>query len=672
LAGHGWNDLVAFDGLSWSNPGQAGEVHALRSFDGKLFVGKTISLVTFDGTAWSAPIATNGAVRSFGVQDSFVNNAQLYAAGSFTTFGALAAPYVARYSTATATWSTVGAGLPSACAAISGTNSGLFGGTDVIALLDTSTNGSNAWRWNGSTWAQLTAATDSFSTAAPKCLGYLGGPVLGMAAADRAVRIYAPWLFGLYNWNPLRGTNVPDYIYAVDANGSDLVIGGAFPSIAGTTVNGIARGTHGAWQALGSGLAPGGIAHCIARTANGDLIVGGSFAAAGGITVNNIARWNGAAWSPLGTGTNGIVQAVRVLRDGSIVAAGWFTTAGGVAANRIARWNGVAWQPLGTGLGDTCYALGETATGDVVAGGAFLTAGGSPANRVARWNGSAWSSLGSGVDGTVHSLVVRASGAIAVGGAFLNAGGASAPYVAQWSGSAWATLWSFGVHPLSTVFALAELPNGELIAGGNLWQASATPFTPTVNTAAMRLNGLWSQLDVVGVGVTAISVAPDGDLVLVGDFARTGNEAHGNVARLESTCPASAVAYGAGCVSSGGLNVLTATALPWVNGTYRGLATGMPNLGFVAVVTGFQSLALPIASVLPQGLPGCSVLVTPDLLEVAFAVAGKVTTALAIPGNPSLVGVQLRQQVAPFETNVSGVVTAITSSNALLLTIGTL
>ena len=674
LSGTPWQNLVAFDGISWSFPtGHSGEVHALRSFDNRLYVGKNTSLVNWNGVAWSAPIATNGPVRALGFQDSFVNNGQLYAAGDFTTFGALAAPFVARYSTATATWSTAGAGLPSPCAAISGTNSGALGGTDVIALLDSSTSGSNAWRFNGTTWSQMTAATDSFATAAPKCLGYFGGPVLGMSAADRAARVYSPWIFSLWNWNPLRGANVPDNIYAVDANGSDLVIGGSFATIAGTTVNGIARGSHGAWSGLGSGLAPGGAAYAIARSANGNVIVGGSFATAGGVTVNNIARWNGVAWSSLGTGMNGTVQAIRVLPDSSIVAGGYFTTAGGNAANRIARWNGVSWQPLGAGLSDACLALTSTATGDVVAGGLFLTAGGVAANRIARWNGTGWSALGTGVDAAVYSLAVRNSGAIVAGGAFLNASGVSAPYVAEWNGSGWSSLWTFGVHPLGTVTALAEFPSGELVAGGGLWQAPSGIGTPVTNTAAMRLTGsMWSQLNVIGVGVTAAAVAPDGDLVLVGEFARTGPEAHGNVARLESTCPATGAIYGAGCVGSGGINEISMVARPWLGGTYRGLATGMPNQGFAAVVTGLQSLSVPIASLLPEGLPGCTLLVTPDVIEVAFPVAGQVATALAIPWSVSLVGAQLRQQVAPFDTNAGGVVIAITSTNALLLTIGRL
>ncbi|MBL8753486.1 MAG: hypothetical protein JNK15_09310, partial [Planctomycetes bacterium] len=671
------NGLASYDGSAWSmvGPGLFGDVHALAGFDGKLFVGGWLSvagiagnhLVAWDGTAWSSTPGTNGTVTAMSVQPSFFSSGILYVGGEFTTFGSFAAARVARFNAAVGTWSAVGAGLPGwRCAAMQ-TNTSLLNGTDLVVAVQDPTNGHSTWRWNGTAWSSL-PLTDPSTTAMPTCVGWFGGPILGLAWADRALRQYTNSV-----WRPLRQSGVPDDVLAVDANGGDVVIGGAFATASGVTVNGIARGTHGAWQALGTGLNAGAIVYAVKRAADGTVYAGGIFNTAGGAGASNIARWNGAAWAPLGSGTNGAVLAIHVLADGTVVAGGTFTTAGGVACNRIARWNGASWSPVGSGLGGTCLALAELPGGVLVAGGTFLTAGGVAANRIARWNGVQWQPLGAGVDDAVYSLAVRADGSLAVGGSFLNAGGASAPYVAQWNGSTWASLWVVLAHPLGTVTALTAMPDGSLVAGGGLWSHNPGWPLPSYHTNVMRLVGTtWNPIDVVGSWVNAAAVAPDGDLLVVGDFAETDGSYHANVARLESTCPASAVAYGAGCVGSGGLNVLAATALPWLNGTYRGRATGMPNTGFVAVVTGFQGLALPIAAVLPQGLPGCSVLVTPDLIDVAFAVGGQVTTAVPIPGSPNLVGVQLRQQVAPFETNGAGTLTAISSSNALLLTIGSL
>ena len=97
----------------------------------------------------------------------------------------------------------------------------------------------------------------------------------------------------------------------------------------------------------------------------------------------------------------------------------------------------------------------------------------------------------------------------------------------------------------------------------------------------------------------------------------------------------------------------------------------MPANGFAVVVNGFSSGSTPLQSILPQGLPGCSLLVSPDRLEVQLPVSGTVATVVPIPNHVSLAGLALHQQVVPFEFDLVGDLTAITSSNALTLTIGT-
>ena len=82
------------------------------------------------------------------------------------------------------------------------------------------------------------------------------------------------------------------------------------------------------------------------------------------------------------------------------------------------------------------------------------------------------------------------------------------------------------------------------------------------------------------------------------------------------------------------------------------------------------SLLLPLASVLPQGIPGCLLHVTPDVLGADLPVAGAVTTALPIPNVVSLIGQGFRHQVVLFEFGGTGAITAASSSNALQLTIG--
>ncbi len=144
------------------------------------------------------------------------------------------------------------------------------------------------------------------------------------------------------------------------------------------------------------------------------------------------------------------------------------------------------------------------------------------------------------------------------------------------------------------------------------------------------------------------------------------------LARVTATCPATAVASGTGCSGSGGANVLSATSWPWLGTTFSAVATGMPANGVAVVVLGLATATTPLAAILPQGAPGCDLLVAPDLL-LAQALAGPtLTTSLAIPGSAALVGRVLHEQVAPLELSTLGDILSVTASNRLSLTIGSL
>ncbi|HEU4417557.1 MAG TPA: hypothetical protein VFT55_01385, partial [Planctomycetota bacterium] len=140
------------------------------------------------------------------------------------------------------------------------------------------------------------------------------------------------------------------------------------------------------------------------------------------------------------------------------------------------------------------------------------------------------------------------------------------------------------------------------------------------------------------------------------------------LARFVSTCAAQQTAAGAGCASSGGANALEVEALPWIGGTFRARGTGLPLLSIVAEVYGFSSISLPLSLVLPQGQPGCNLLVSPDFLNFSIPVGGATTTALPIPDAASLVGIWFRHQLNAYEFDAAGNIVALTASNALRLT----
>lgn len=405
----------------------------------------------------------------------------------------------------------------------------------------------------------------------------------------------------------------------------DLIAGGAFATIDGTPVNCVARWNGTAWAPLGSGVDPllpfGASVQAIAALPNGDLVIGGVFGSVSGVPCANIARWNGSSWSALGLGCNGPVRGLAVAPNGDLYATGSFLQAGGLTCNGIARWDGSAWSSLGTGLGifgGNCVAVASN--GDVVVGGSFVTAGGGAANRIARWNGSSWSPLGSGMNNLVTSLLALPTGGLLAGGLFTQAGGLPAASIALWDGSTWTAL-----------------------AGG--------------------CNGQVAELALA---------ADHGSVIAAGEFSLANGLAAGNIARVVSSCAPSAVSLGAGCTGAGGLNALAAVQLPLIGGQLRALGTGMPPLGFVLTVVGFTSVSLPLSVPFPGlALPGCTLYANPDIVDAVLPVGGTATTAYGFPISPALVGGSFVHQYVPLELDLTLAISAISSSNALQITVGT-
>jgi hypothetical protein len=194
------------------------------------------------------------------------------------------------------------------------------------------------------------------------------------------------------------------------------------------------------------------------------------------------------------------------------------------------------------------------------------------------------------------------------------------------------------------------------------------PSSPCVTTRCTPLSRTALELPVIGYG-RGIAVG-NGVIGFGGDFQTANGQVSAFVARMATTCPALATTAGSGCVGAGGPNVLAASNQPWVGATFHATATGMPATGLAVVVTGWGSIAIPLASILAPGAPGCSLLSTPDLLEFAVPAGGLMATSLPIPNVPSFAGTVLNRQVVALELDAAGQITSMTSTNALALTIG--
>lgn len=425
-------------------------------------------------------------------------------------------------------------------------------------------------------------------------------------------------------WSPL-GTGMDFDVTALTtlANG-DVLAGGSFTTAGGVPVNGVARWDGSSWSALGTGLDTffpfGPAANAVIEMPNGDIVVAGQFSGVSGVAASHIARFDGSSWHALASGFNGPVRDLA-LSGSDLVAVGSFTLSGATLVNRVASWDGSSWSPVGTGLGIfSASAVGvSTTTGDLYVGGSFAAAGGVPVSNIARFAAGGWSALGAGTGGPVTSLHAMPNGDIMVGGAFSFAGGTSANRIARLSGSSWTTAFGSGA------------------------------------------NGI----------VQSLATAANGDVIVCGQFTAAGGSSQGRIARIASSCGPTVTALGPGCTGSGGPNVLTVTEAPTLGGAFRARGTGIPALAFVASVTGVTSTSLPLSTVLPQALPGCTLYVTPDLVEILVPSAGEVNSALVVPVTLGLLNIVLHHQYVSLEVDVSLVFTAVTASNGVQISVGT-
>ncbi|MBL8876832.1 MAG: hypothetical protein JNM86_13635 [Phycisphaerae bacterium] len=462
----------------------------------------------FDGTTWTT--LGSGFVGSIGSPSATIyalailENGDIVAGGKFLTASGVASQGVAKWTGAK--WEAIDPGLNGVVRAVLALpgNEFIVGGSFATTVAGAEMN--YIAKWNGTAWIQL-------------------GTGMASAAASRGV-----------------------YSLAILANG-DLIAGGSFSSAGGTSAANIARWNGTSWTAFGTGVSHVSTIEPSVRALKvlpGDnVIAAGSFNTAGGGAASNIAQWNGVSWSTLGSGANGQVLCLTSDEVGNVFAGGLFPSAGGVKASHVAKWSGTSWSALGplpADVNNWVYSLAVLPNGNTAAGGNFTTAGGIAARYIAQWNGAEWSPLGTAIYGTVSALATASNGDLIAGGSFVRVNGQGLHRIGRWNGTAWSNLGdgiggSAGGFPSSSVNAIAEMPNGDVVAGGTFLTASGTA---AVNIA--RWNGSsWFPLGAGASGagsdnaVLALAVLPNGDLVAGGKFTQAGGSPASNIARWDGS-----------------------------------------------------------------------------------------------------------------------------------------
>ncbi len=282
----------------------------------------------------------------------------------------------------------------------------------------------------------------------------------------------------------------------------------------------LVRWTGSSWVTFAGGV--GGSVADLKVDNLGGLVVGGWFTNAGGVPAANVARFDGTSWTAYGSGLSGVVETLLIAANGDLIVGGDSLIQTPISIRHdIARWNGTSWSPVGTPDPGFVFALQEDPLGLIV-GGTFQSVAGVPGTgHLARWDGTAWSSLG--MPATWANQLVSVISLLRAANGDLVVGGWSDAYVAalfRFDGQAWSNPSSpKAASVLGYVSSVVELPNGDLIAGGDLTGDDAVPFSSVVRvTPALGSQPLQNGLP---LRASEVVEGANGDL-FAGCFAQPG------------------------------------------------------------------------------------------------------------------------------------------------------
>lgn len=498
------------------------------------------NIARYDGSTWT-PLGQglNGGVTDLLVQP----NGDLIASGSFGLAGGAPVNFVARWDGNA--WSAMGAGMNQRVDSLARLPNG-----DIVAggpfTMAGGAVANHLAKWNGTSWSMLGSGMNHGTV---RCLQVLPNGNLVAAGTFTAVGGLPAYGYAIWDGSGLSG--IPSIPFLPQANdmtlapNGDLLIAG----LSGTAYR--YDGTN--WSAFGSSMEHGNgnytpWLYAIESTPWG-VVTSGRFQRVAGLDAEGMAIHFGVDWQPMLTGLLSPVSAIT-RGSGRMLVGGAFAQVDGLSVNGIAAYDGAGWSALGGGFsGGPIGMFGqvldivEMPNGDVYAGGTFVNAGGLPAAGIAHWDGSSWSQLGGGLVASSGSPAVRdilllANGDLAVTGWFSSAlGGPQLDNLARWDGVSWSAIGQ-GL-PNSYLSRLAQLPNGNLVAGG-------TFFGPTgLSIDGVRIfdgtswsapgGGLAPEFPQGSVWVSDLLVLPNGDLVVAGEFGFAGGVPALDVARWDGT-----------------------------------------------------------------------------------------------------------------------------------------
>lgn len=282
----------------------SGQLMALSSFDDKLVVAGEFTtaggmgvnnIVAWDGLNWS----DLGDGLSGTVKDLVTYSGTLYACGEFETTGSIEVNNVAAWDGTS--WHALGTGLNGAALALATYGDGIAVSGSFSQAGDIEC--SYIAHWNGDTWSPLGGGLDW----APRHLQvYDGSLFAGGTSGSFSQWNGAEWVDLSLDW-------IDCFVYSMGVYESKLVIGGSFGELNNIVANNIAHWDGSQWGTFGNGILPdpilrSGVA-CMVEW-RGDLYVGGQL-------LRGFERWTGAEWEAIspGPGTFFGSADITVFRD---------------------------------------------------------------------------------------------------------------------------------------------------------------------------------------------------------------------------------------------------------------------------------------------------------------------------------------------------------------------
>jgi uncharacterized delta-60 repeat protein len=336
---------------------------------------------------------------------------------------------------------------------------------------------------------------------------------------------------------------------AVQPDGK-IMIGGYFSMVNGSARSRIARlnpdGTLD--NPFNAGSITGGMAvYTIAVQPDGKILIGGDFSAIDGTPLTGLARLNPDGsldtdfLSSVPPFSNGPVRSLVVQSDGKILVGGFFNMNMEVRSIVQLNADGSPDSSFDCDVNGSLFTVAQQDDGRIVISGIFSAVDGTPRQGIARLNQDC--SLdptfdpGDGINGTPYRMVIQDDGKILVGGSGFLYNGIARPGIARVNVDGSLDLsfdpqMSNGSWLCCGVDALTVQPNGKILIGGSF---TAVGGIARNGIARLHSDGSLDTLFDPGTGslsIYAFGFQDDGRILVGGGFSSFNGTSRANIARL--------------------------------------------------------------------------------------------------------------------------------------------